>query len=46
MTSVYISTTVTDVIVMVNFRDGMEDEWHVVSLMCQLTRHFPDLVVR
>ena len=32
--------------VSVNFRDGIEDEWFIVLLMCQLTRHFTDLVVR
>ena len=35
-----------DVMVSVHFRDGIEDEWFIVSLMCQLTQHFTDLVVR
>ena len=36
----------TDVIINVNFRDGIEDEWYLVSLMFQLTNHFTDVVVR
>ena len=38
--------TANNVIITVNFRDGIEDEWYVVSLMCQLTKQFTDLVVR
>ena len=36
----------TDVIINVNFRDGIEDEWFIVSLICQLTEQFTDVVVR
>ena len=34
------------VMVCVTFRDGIEDEWYLVSLMCRLTETFADLVVR
>ena len=44
--TLYLLYIANDVIINVNFRDGIEDEWYVVSLMYQLTEHFRDIVVR